>query len=48
MRDQFEIELVTTYTTEEALRRVESGEIDVKDAAVIIDVLTNDIRETRQ
>ena len=48
MRDKFEIEVVTTYTTEEALRRVGSGEIDVTDANVIIDVLTNDIRGTRQ
>ena len=49
MRDKFEeITIVPVYTTEEASRRIGSSEIDVRNAYVVIDVLTNDIRGTRQ
>ena len=47
-RDKYDIELVTVYTVEEALHRVASGNLDVKDAYVVIDTLTNEVRGTRQ
>ena len=46
-RDSFNISVEVAYTTDEATRRIESGDIDVRGAAVVIDNLTNDIRGTR-
>ena len=42
-----EVEVVAAYTTEEAIRRVERGDIRVCGATVVIDNLTNDARGTR-
>ena len=47
-REEHDVRLHVAYTTEEAFRRVDSGEIDVKNTTVIIDNLTNDVRGTRQ
>ena len=47
-RDKHDVKLHVAYTTEEAFRRVGAGEIDVRNATVIIDNLTNDVRGTRQ
>ena len=47
-RSLYDIELAVAYTTEEAISRVGAGDIDVKDAVVVIDDLTNDVRGTRQ
>ena len=46
-RQQYDIEVAVAYTTDEAYQRVARGAIDVRDAVVIIDNLTNDIRGTR-
>ena len=46
-RGDHEIKLHVAYTTEEAFRRVGDGGIDVRNATVIIDNLTNDVRGTR-
>ena len=45
---QYDIKLFVAYTTDEAVRRVGENDIDVKNATVIVDNLTNDIRGTRQ
>ena len=47
-RGRCDIRVVPAYTTEEAFNRIGSGDIDVSDAVVIIDLLTNDVRGTRQ
>ena len=47
-REIFDIQIEAVYTTEEAFSRVGRGEVDVRNAVVIIDVLTNDVRGTRQ
>ena len=47
-REKYDISVVAAYTTEEAYRRVGTKEIDVDDAAVVVDLLTNDVRGTRQ
>ena len=46
-RNFHDIRVIPAYTTEEAFRRVADGDIDVRDAVVVIDLLTNDIRGTR-
>ena len=46
-QEKYDVELVTAYTLEEAIRRVERGEINIDGAKVIIDNLTNDVRGTR-
>ena len=46
-RDSYDITVEVAYTTEEATRRIDSGNISVCGAAVVIDNLTNDIRGTR-
>ena len=47
MRNSHDIQVVPAYTTEEAFIRVGNGDIDVRNAYVIVDLLTNDIRGTR-
>ena len=47
-RDKFDVRVVPAYTTEEAFIRVGNGDVDVRNAVVVIDVLTNDVRGTRQ
>ena len=47
-RDKFDVRVVPVYTTEEAFYRVGNGDVDVNNAIVIVDVLTNDVRGTRQ
>ena len=42
-----EVEVVVTYTLEEAYRGVDRGTIDVRGACVVIDTLTNDVRGMR-
>ena len=42
------IKVHTAYTTDEALRRVGDNDIDVRNAIVVLDNLTNDVRGTRQ
>ena len=46
-QEKYDVELVTAYTLEEAIRRVERREINIVGAKVIIDNLTNDVRGTR-
>ena len=46
-RERYNIEVAVAYTTDEAYQRITRGAIDVRDAVVIIDNLTNDIRGTR-
>ena len=41
------LEIHTAYTTDEAVRRVGDDDINVKDAIVVLDNLTNDVRGTR-
>ena len=47
-RENYDIEVVTAYTLEEAYFRVGRGEIRTDGALVILDNLTNDVRGTRQ
>ena len=42
-----EIEICVAYTLDEAMQRVDRGAINVRDAIVVVDSLTNDIRGTR-
>ena len=46
-RDSVSLQIVVTFTTEEATRCVERGIIDARGAVVIVDTLTNDVRGTR-
>ena len=46
-REQYDIEVVTAYTLEEAFFRVARDEIEVGGAIVVMDNLTNDVRGTR-
>ena len=46
-RDNYDIKVIAAYTTEEATRRVGRGDIVVRGATVVVDVLTNDVRTTR-
>ena len=46
-RGKHDVKLHVAYTAGEAFRRVGDGEIDVRNATVIIDNLTNDVRGTR-
>jgi hypothetical protein len=46
-RAEFRVEVVVCYTLEEALHRIERGNVDVEGAVVIIDNITNDVRGTR-
>ena len=46
-RDQYDIEIAVAYTTEEAEQKLERRLIDVRDAVVILDNLTNDVRGSR-
>ena len=47
-RGDYDVRVIPVYTTEEAFNRVGNGDVDVVNADVIIDVLTNDVRGTRQ
>ena len=42
-----DISIVVAYTLDEAIQRVDRGDIDVRDSVTIIDNLTNDIRGTK-
>ena len=42
------MKIIPVYTTEEAIQRVRRLDIDVCNAKVVVDVLTNDVRGTRQ
>ena len=45
-RDKYDITVQVSYTTEEATHRVDRGDIVVRGATVVLDNLTNDIRDT--
>ena len=45
-RNDYDIEVVVAYTTEDAFRRLARGNIDVRGTTVVIDNLTNDVRGT--
>ena len=47
VRDTLQIEVDVAFTTEDAIRHVDRGVIDVRGAVVVIDTLTNDVRGTR-
>ena len=42
-----ETEVVVAYTLEEAYRRIDRGEVELRGSIVLIDNLTNDVRGTR-
>ena len=44
----YEIDICTAYTLDEAFHRVSRGDVDVRGATVLIDNITNDVRGTRQ
>ena len=46
-RGNMEISVVVAFTLDEAYRRVDQGEINVRGVTVVIDALTNDVRGTR-
>ena len=46
VRDDYEVEIAVTYRIEEAYNKVHRGKIDVTDALVIVDCLTNSVRDT--
>ena len=46
-RGNYDIDVVATYTTDEAFQRVDRGVLDVNRAIVVIDSLTNEARNTR-
>ena len=46
-REGVEIEVVVVYTLDRAFYCIERGECDVRDATVLVDTLTNDVRGTR-
>ena len=46
-KGKYVIEVAVAYTLDEAIQRVERGAIDVREAVVVVDNLTNDIRGTR-
>ena len=45
-RDNYDIAVRVSYTTEDAIRRVDRGDILVRGATVVLDNFTNDIRST--
>ena len=47
-KDEYEIEVCVAYTLEEAFYRVARGDVDVREATVVIDNITNDVRGTQQ
>ena len=46
-KKDYKIEIAVAYTLDEAIQRVDRGAINVRDAIVVVDTLTNDIRGTR-
>ena len=45
-RDRYDVEVAVAFTVEAAFHRVDRSDIDVREAVVIVDNLTNDIRGT--
>ena len=46
-RNDYEIEVAVTYRIEEAFDKVNRGLINVRDSLVVVDCLTNNVRDTR-
>ena len=47
MRDKYDVTVVVTYRIEEAYDKVNRGKIDVANSLVVVDCLTNSVRETK-
>ena len=47
VRDDYEIKKEVTYRMDEAYDKIKNGKIDVTDSIVVVDCLTNHVRDTR-